>query len=46
MNNSIFDITIATALTSVIVGGLVIAGMTSALVIGSVVGGAVVLATR
>lgn len=46
MNTSKFDIAMATSLTGLIVGGLVIAGMASALLVGTVVGGAVVLAIR
>ena len=46
MNTSTLDITLATSLTALVTGGLVISGIASALVVGSIVGGMVVLATR
>ncbi|MBE0364119.1 hypothetical protein PULV_a1681 [Pseudoalteromonas ulvae UL12] len=43
MNTSKLDITIVTALTGLIVGGLVVAGMISALILGTSIAAAIII---
>lgn len=43
MNVSKFDITMATALTGLVVGGLLVAGMASALILGTAIAAAIII---